>query len=207
MEISFYGGNAVEFSTKNTTVIVDPKLSTIGLKDVTAKHAVYLGTQVGFIVEDDDAALITDRPGEYEVKEASIRGVAAKRRIELDDSTQATMYRVVLGGVSVAIVGHVMSPLTEDQLEALGTVDVLVVPVGDNGYTFDAHSAVEVVRQVDPRAVIPTHYATKGAKYEVIQDSVENFIKELGAPHEVMPKWKIKNGQMPDTLSIVQLEA
>ncbi len=56
-----------------------------------------------------------------------------------------------------AISGH---PLTEDQISAIGSVDVVLVPVG-GGTTIDAQEATHVVDQIRPRLiVIPMHYKT-----------------------------------------------
>ena len=136
----------------------------------------------------------------------TVVGVPAKRTIDHEDVQQATMYRIATGEVTIAVVGHVVTPLSEEQLEALGVVDVAIVPVGGGGYTLDAHQAVAVVRQLDPKVVIPTHFADKDTKYEVPQMELEPFLKELGAEqHETMPKWKVKNGMIPDTLQVIEL--
>lgn len=203
MDIQYKGANCIVIDTKKVTVVTDPRLSTVGLKDITPKEAVVVATQADFAIEADGALI--DRPGEYEVKDVSVVGIAAKRLIDHDDSRQATMYRVVMGDVTFAIIGHVNAPLTEEQLESLGVVDVAIVPVGGSGYTLDAHQAIEVVRQLDPKVVIPTHYADKAINYEVPQMELEPFLKELGAEHETMPAWKVKNGILPEVLTVIEL--
>lgn len=203
MDIQYKGANCVVIDTKKVTIVTDPHLSQVGLKDITPKDAIVVATQVEFATASDN--VIIDQPGEYEVKDVSITGVAAKRLIDHDDSRQAAVYRVVMGDVAFAVIGHVAAPLTEEQLEALGVVDVAIIPVGGSGYTLDAHQATEVVRQLDPKVVIPTHYADKDTKYEVPQMELEPFVKELGAEHETMPAWKIKNGILPEVLTVIEL--
>jgi len=204
MEIEYKGANCVVITTKKATLTVDPKLSLVGLKDITPKDAISLATQAEFGLTNEAVAI--DRPGEYEVSNISVVGVPAKRAIDHEDVKKATMYRIATGEVNIAVIGHVTTPLTEEQLEALGIVDVVIVPVGGNGYTLDAHQAVAAVRQLDPKVVIPTHYDDKAVKYEVPQMELEPFLKELGAEqHEVMPKWKVKNGIIPDTLQVIEL--
>jgi len=203
MEIEYKGANCVVISTKKVTVTIDPKLSTVGLKDVTAKDAITVVTQNEFAVESDN--VVIDQPGEYEVRNITVIGIGAKRLIDHDDSLQATMYKMVFDGITFAIVGHVATPLTEEQLETLGVVDVAIVPVGGSGYTLDARQAVEVVRQLDPKVVIPTHYADSAISYQVPQMELEPFIKELGGEHEVLSVWKIKNGAIPEILTVMEL--
>lgn len=205
MDIEYKGANCITITTKKATVVIDPKLSHVGLKDQTPKHAVVVATQADFLAAGEEAVVI-DRPGEYEVRGVSIVGGPAERLLDHDKSLKSTIYRLTVGEVTFAIIGHVATPLTEEQLEMLGVVDVAIVPVGGSGYTLDAHQAVAVVRQIDPKVVIPTHFADKAAKYEVPQMELEPFVKELGAPqHETIPKWKIK-GPLPEIFTLVELE-
>ena len=204
MDIEYKGANCVVLSTKHQSVVVDPNLSSVGLKDITVKNAVVLATQRDFAVPAE-GSLVVDGPGEYETMHVAIKGVAAQRMIDHDESEKSTMYRVVIGDVAIAIVGHVASPLTEDQLEKIGLVDIAIVPVGGSGYTLDAHQAVSVVRELNPKVVIPTHYADGALNYEVPQMELDAFIKELTAEHETTAKFKIKNGVLPETLTLVEL--
>ena len=63
-------------------------------------------------------------------------------------------------GLRVAHLGDLGCLLDADQLEALGQVDILMVPVG-GFYTIDAETAFQVVEQLDPRVIIPMHYRTE----------------------------------------------
>ena len=204
MDIEYKGANCIIISTKNETVVVDPKLSLVGLKDAGVKDSVVLATQHDFVA-DTGAKLLVDGPGEYETMNVAVKGIAAERMIDHDGSKKSTIYRIVIGDVSLAVIGHVASPLTETQLEEIGVIDIAVVPVGGSGYTLDAHQAVGVVKELDPKVVIPTHYADKALKYEVPQMDLEGFIKELSAEHEVLPKFKIKNGVLPAQLTVIEL--
>jgi L-ascorbate metabolism protein UlaG (beta-lactamase superfamily) len=146
-------------------------------------------------------------PGDYEISNVTIVGVAAQAYTDTpDEGKQATMYRIDTGEVSIAVIGHVVAPLSEEQLEGLGLVDIAIVPVGGNGYTLDAHAAVQVVRQLDPKVVIPTHYADPEVNYEVPQAELEPFVKELGVAVEDMPKFKVKGAALPETLTVVRLQ-
>ncbi|MFS8119363.1 MAG: MBL fold metallo-hydrolase, partial [Microcoleus sp.] len=165
-----------------------------------------LATQSRFGVEGSESILLNG-PGEYEVSGISVKGVAAQVHSDTPDEGQrATMYRIDTGELSIAVVGHVTTPLSEEQLEALGVIDIAIIPVGGNGYTLDAHAAVQIVRQLDPKLVIPTHYADKSVKYEVEQMDLEPFTKELGVTVETLPKLKLKNGLINETLNVTILE-
>jgi hypothetical protein len=94
----------------------------------------------------------------------------------------------------------------EDQLEALGVVDIVIIPVGGGGYTLDPTAAADLVRQIDPKVVIPIHYADSALKYEVPQDSLQTFVGELGAPVETVAKYKLKSAAaLPESLTIIEV--
>ncbi len=203
MEISYRGGNCIEIAVKKETVVIDGALSKLGLKDINAKDGVYLATQPGWNPGTDH--LTIDGPGEYEVRGVSVKGISSTRMIDLHDEKNTTIYRIVVDGVSIVIVGHVRVPLTDDELEKIGVIDIAVVPVGGNGYTMDAHQAAGVVKQLEPKVVIPTHYDDKALKYEVPQNNLDEFIKEMSVEHETVSSYKIKGGILPPKLTVIEI--
>jgi L-ascorbate metabolism protein UlaG (beta-lactamase superfamily) len=206
MELERKGGNCIVVSHKKEDFIVDPKLSHIGLKDQGSGAKAILLTHPSFGTVGNTETLVIDSPGEYEVHNCSIRGIAAKAYRDPEDAIKnATMYRFDADDVTVAIIGNVKPALGEYELEALGVVDVLVIPVGGYGYTLDPKEAVDVVRAIEPKVVIPVHYAEEGVKYETPQAPLEEFLKDVGAHHEVLPKLKLKAGTLPETLTVYEL--
>ena len=206
-EIEYKGGNGVVLATKSQRLVADPKLSVVGLKDISVVDAIELGTEARFL-SGKEARLTIEGPGEYEVGPFSIRGIGAIRHIDSDSARYATtMYRIGVGDVSVALLGNIAAKLTEEQLEAIGVVDIVVLPVGGGGYTLDAQAASRLIRQIDPKVVIPVHYDDPSLKYEVPQDSLKMFIDELGAPVETIDKYKLKSAAMlPSVLTVVELK-
>lgn len=206
-DLEYKGGNSVVFSSKKASLIVDPKLSLVGLKDIKTKDEIELATESRFRVPNSDARIIIECPGEYEVGDFTIRGIAATRHIDtIDEEKLSTIYRVECGDIKVAVIGNIDPKLSDDQLEAIGVVDILVLPVGGGGYTLDATSAAAVVRSIEPKVVVPVHYADDGLSYEVPQDELAVFISELGAPVETVAKYKIKSGaSLPAVLTVVEI--
>lgn len=204
-DIEYKGGNAVVFSSKKTTIAVDPCLSVLGLKDPKLNDVVELLTESRFRVDDPEVRIIIDGPGEYEVGDFTIRGVAASRLIDDEKEEKAsTAYRLEQGDVSIAVVGNTGPNFSEEQLESLGVVDILVIPVGGGG-TLDATNAASLIRAIEPKMVIPVHYADAALRYEVPQDTLETFVKELGAPVEDVQKLKIKSAALPSALTVYSL--
>jgi L-ascorbate metabolism protein UlaG (beta-lactamase superfamily) len=206
-EIEFKGGNTVVISTKKATIVVDPKLSLVGLKDVVIKDAVEIATEARFATNGQDAKILIEGPGEYGVGDFDIRGIAAQRHLDSESQPKiATIYRIEVGDVRIGLIGNIYEKLTEDQLEELGVIDIVIIPVGGNGYTLDATGAANLIGKIDPKLVIPIHYADSGLKYEVAQDSLETFTKELGAPVETVAKYKAKGiASVPSVLTVLEL--
>ncbi len=207
-DIEYKGGNGVVISTKKTTAVIDPKLSIIGLKDLSVKDAVEIATEARFAVNGSDARLVLEGPGEYELGDFSIRGVRATRHLDTSaDEPISTMYRIEVGDVRIAVIGNIAPKLHEDQQEELGIIDILILPVGGSGYTLDATSAATIIRQIDPKVVIPVHYADSALTYEVPQDTLETFTKELAAPVETVgSKYKVKStSTIPQVLTVVEV--
>ncbi len=207
-DIEYKGGNAVIITSKKTGVVIDPKVSILGLKDLSVKGNVELATEARLAVNDPEAKLRIEGPGEYEIGDVSIKGVRATRHIDTEaDEPISTMYRLEIGDVRLAVLGNITSKLSEDQLEEIGIVDILIIPVGGGGYTLDVTSAATIARQVDPRVVMPVHYADAALKYEVPQDEFEVFAKELAAPvEEAGNKYKVKSSSsVPQVLTVVKV--
>lgn len=205
MELKYRGGNCIQIDVKKDTVIVDGQLSGLGLKDVIVKNAVYLATQLDLNPAVPDTVQI-DGPGEYEVRSISVKGIAAQRMIDEKGVKKSTIYRVVVEGIAIAIVGHITFELTDEEQEQIGLVDIVVIPVGGGGYTLDAQQAVKITKLLDPKVVIPTHYHDEDISYEVPQNHVEEFVKEMGGAHEKVASYKLKTAAaLPATLTVVEI--
>lgn len=206
-EIEYKGGNTVLITTKKAVIVADPKLSVVGLKDVAIKEAIELATESRFAINSQDAKLLIEGPGEYGVADFHIHGIAAQRHLDSEDQEKAsTMYRIEAGDVRLGVIGNIYENLSDDQLEALGVLDILIIPVGGNGYTLDATGAANLVRKIDPKVVIPVHYADKALTYEVAQEGLDLFTKELGVQIEQAAKYKVKSViSIPSTLTVVEL--
>ncbi|MDB5166873.1 MAG: hypothetical protein JWN26_18 [Candidatus Saccharibacteria bacterium] len=206
-DIEYKGGNTLLIATKKATLVIDPKLSIVGLKDIVIKDAVEIATEVRFATNGQDAKLLIEGPGEYGVADFDIKGIPAQRHLDAEGQPLlSTMYRIEVGDVRIGLIGNIYEKLSDDQLEELGLLDILIIPVGGNGYTLDATGAASLVSKIDPKVVIPVHYADKALTYEVPQDDLSQFVSELGAPVETIAKYKIKStAVIPTTLTVVEL--
>lgn len=206
MELSFYGANCVKLISKKASIVVDDNLISVGLKGITKPTDISLRTS-HLIAEAKDARFSAEMPGEYEISGVIIHGVGARAHMDEEGTQSAVIYTIETDEVRVAILGHIYPELNEDQLEQIGMVDIAIVPVGGNGYTLDGTGALKVIKQLEPKIVIPTHYADKQVKYEVPQQELTEALKGMAMePSETVDKLKVKPLEMTDTTRLVVLE-
>lgn len=194
MDLQYYGANCVVLASKGVRVVVDDNLAELGGKPVTKAEDVVLFTGAHG-APGVTPKLVVDGPGEYEVAGLSIIGVAARANIDPEGTTSATMYKIIAGDTNYLILGHVYPELSDEQLEAIGMIDVLVAPVGGNGYTLDATGALHLIKKIEPKVVVPTHYADDKLAYPVPSQELEQALKNLAMePKETTAKLHYKPG-------------
>lgn len=205
MEIQYYGANCLRLSTKKANIVVDDNLADLGQKSVTKAGDIVLST--GVPVTGEGAKIVIDHPGEYEVSDVSVHGIAARAHMDEADQHTATIYKLVDGDTKVLVTGHIYPELSDDQLEQIGMVDVMIVPTGGNGYTMDDVGALKLVRKIDPKIVIPVHFDEKGFNFPVPQQPLSEILKTFAMePKETTTKFKVKPVELTDTTQLVVLE-
>lgn len=206
MELQFYGANCLRLTTSKASIVVDDNLDKLGLKSITKADDIALRTSRTLIPESS-ARFTADMPGEYEISGFIINGIAARSHMDEEGKQSAVIFTIESTDLKVAVIGHVYPELSEEQLEQIGMVDIAVVPVGNSGYTLDGLGALKVIKQIEPKVVIPTHYADKAVKYEVPQTELPEALKALGMePTETLSKYKPKTAELTDTTRLIILE-
>lgn len=205
MDLQYFGANCLRITSKKFSIVVDDNLGELGLKSITRPGDISLRTFLE--VPEHESSFSADIPGEYEISGAIIHGIAARSHMDEEGKQSAVIYMIEAEDARVGIIGHVFPKLSEEQLEQIGMLDVVVAPVGGNGYTLDGTGALHLIRQIEPKVVIPTHYADPAIKYPVPQSGLAEAIKGLGMePVETTPKYRIRPGEPTDTTKLVVLE-
>jgi len=219
MNIVWHGQSFFEIGFKNrkdaeTKVAIDPFESDfVGLKFPKTEADIVLVSH-----EHKDHSnykvvggnpFIIDCPGEYEIKDVFIKGISAFH----DDNNgkekgQIVMFTIEAEGMKVGFLSDLgQKELNSQQVDDLGNVDVLLIPVGAGEYTIGAKDASEIISQIEPGIVIPMHYKITGLKVEL--EGVEKFLKEMGEEKiEPLPKIKITQKDLPgedDEMKIILL--
>jgi len=118
-----------------------------------------------------------DGPGEYEVGDLTITGVQARSHTDTEDQMSATIFQFMADGQSVSVLGHVHPDISIDVTEFIAGTDVLIIPVGGNGYTLDPTGAAKIIKKAEPGVIIPSQYEVKGLSYEVPAQALTEFGK------------------------------
>lgn len=150
---------------------------------------------------------LIDGPGEYEVKGVFVQGISSFHDDkEGKERGQNTIYVIEAEGIRFCHLGDLgQNQLTDEQLEKIDSVDVLMIPVGGT-YTIDSQEAQKIISQIEPLIVIPMHYALPKEKDKL--EGVEKFLKTMGKP-SIAPidKLTVKSSTLPkDTMEIVVLK-
>lgn len=118
--------------------------------------------------------VVISGPGEYEVKDVFIKGFASKSKYGGTDKIN-TIYSVTLENINICFLGALSDiNLSSDVKEALGDVDILFLPIGDEG-VLDAKNAEKLAVEIEPKIIIPMHYGDVGGK-----DALKKYLKEAG---------------------------
>jgi len=209
MEITWLGHSCFKLRGKQATVITDPYSPNLGysLGKQTASIVTVSHQHPGHSFTDGiggNPRLVTG-PGEYEISNVLIIGVPTFHDKDRGSTRgKNTVYLIEIDEVSICHLGDLGHILTNEQVEELGNVDVLLLPVGGVS-TINATVATEVVRQLEPKTVIPMHYKTPAVNLEL--EPVDRFLKEIGA-HDICSQAKLTltKSSLPISTQVVLLD-
>jgi len=210
MDIYWYGQSFFKLKGKNATVLIDPfQPEMVGLK--LPKD---LATDIVLRTHDHPdhnniaaipgTPVVIAGPGEYDSKGVAVTGIGVYH----DNASGAergknTIYHIDIDNVNVVHLGDLGHELTQDQIEAIGSCDILLIPVGGT-YTIDAKVASEVVAQLEPQIIIPMHFLVDGLKIPL--EPVDKFLKEMAVEKvEPQPKLTISRDRLPEEPQVLVL--
>jgi len=211
MEITWYGHSCFRLTERNyATVVTDPfdhkavgydalklKADIVTVSHDAPGHANYDAVK--------GAQHVIDGAGEFEIGGVFITAVqTAGGGKKTKDKTRNTLYVFDYEGITVAHLGDLQEVPTQSEVEALGTVNVLLIPVG-GGSSLNAAKAAEVVSVIEPNLVVPMHYSTDSAKIKL--EPLSKFLKEMGlGKTESQPSLKATRSSLPQETKVVVLD-
>ncbi len=191
MNINWHGQTCFNINFQNgreaISVLFNPVTKETGLKTVKKEPDILILSN-GFERNKTKSFLI-DSPGEYEVKGIIVDGLYAFENGEIDQNN--TIFLLEGEGLKICHLGFLkQQELKKDQLDRLGDVDILFLPVG-GGKAIGAKEAANVMSQIEPKIVIPMYYHVPKLKEKL--DKLDSFLKVLGIKSmEPLAKFSVK---------------
>ena len=210
MEILWYGHACFRLKDRVSTLVTDPFDKSLGLvlprvvaDIVTVSNQSPHHNCVSAVKGDSK---VVDSPGEYEIGGTFVTGV---RMIDKDNSEtngrpQNNVFVVYMDNMAICHMGDLTHVPTQRQVEDMGNIDILLIPVAGKK-ALSAAQAAEVISLIEPYIVIPMHYSVSGINIEL--DTVDKFLKEMGvAQVDPVSALKITKSTLPEETQIVLLE-
>lgn len=210
MDLSWLGHACFRLRGRDVTILTDPYESdgwgypelaaSANVVTVSNDHPHHAG-----VSRIEGRPRVLRGPGEYEIGGALIWGVRTARA---KDGAKNTAFLIQLEELRVCHLGDLATaPLSVEELTQIKDADVLLVPVGGN-CTINAQQAAVVVAQIEPKLIVPMHYATDETRGQLVLDEVDRFCKELGAT-DATPRSRlsITASTLPSEPTVVLMEA
>jgi L-ascorbate metabolism protein UlaG (beta-lactamase superfamily) len=190
MNITWYGHACFKIQTRpargfdEIVIFTDPFDKSIGLRPpqgnadiVTISHTHYDHNNVSAL---KGKPFVIDSPGEYSIKGIQVEGIESFHDKEKGALRgRNTIFVLKTEDLKICHLGDLGHTLSEDQIERLGEIDILMIPIGGT-YTINPKEAEEVVSQLEPKIILPMHYKIKGLSIEGLADE-KSFCSEIGS--------------------------
>jgi len=197
-------------SDAGVKIVTDPYTPGGGIKHGEIKETADIVTVSHEHSDHNNVAAVGGNPktvrGNAEVKGIKIRAIpAAHDSSGGSQRGKNSIFCFEVDGVSICHCGDLGHSLNEEQIKAIGKVDVLMIPVG-GFFTIDAKTAIKVGEQLKPKVIIPMHYKTeKTADFPIT--GVDEFTKGKGNVTKVNgSEIELKVGALPVATQIMVLK-
>ncbi|NCN06671.1 MAG: MBL fold metallo-hydrolase [Candidatus Pacebacteria bacterium] len=216
MQITYHGHSTFKLKGKLGSVVTDPynaeiglQLSTLSADIVTVSHAHADHNAFNQIKTTARRShpFVVEKPGEYEVGGISVFGVPTFH----DDAHGSerglnTVFTILLDELRVCHLGDLGHELTTTQQEAIGSVDILLCPVG-GVFTLDPKQAIKVIRTLEPSIVIPMHFRTEKHDPTVFSELAtrEDFVAAFGSEAKEVEKLEVSRASLPEETELTLL--
>ena len=177
-----------------------PKTLTSNIVAISSKNPHHNNVSAVKSARADKDVFVIQTPGEYEVSNVFVYGIQPPSNLK----DKNIIYRFEIDGYSLVHLGNLNHELSTREIEIIGNVDILFVPVG-NENTLETRKIVDIISSIDPRFVIPMDYKISGL--ETKAEPVEKLLRELGIKDfETVKKLKISKKDFGEEMKFVVVE-
>ena len=198
MDITWLGENSFKINDEIIDVLVNPMTKTFD-KSAISENTIFVNTDSSDDIENKQTRV--ESPGEYEISNASIHGVA-NSVIKDQDRSISTCYRIESRGLSVAVIGMIGSQLDSEALSVLSSSHAVVFSPDNSN--IDSEILANTIRSIEPRKIIISGYDKSSGKPS---KNLDGIIKDFGVK-DFEPKGKASFtlSSLGDSQEIIILE-
>jgi len=210
MEITWLGQSCFKIQGKETTIVIDPYDPKLGLKLpkklsadlLLVTHDHYDHNYIKGVSGDP---YLINTPGEFEARGTLVTGIELYHdKTQGSERGKTTAYVIELDGIKICHLGDIGQNLSDEEVEKLGDIDILMIPVG-GVYTINAEEAAKIIGEIEPKIIIPMHYKIPCLVEPL--ESIEKFTEKVKAKTEKTDVLKIKENGLPQERSVSVLKA
>lgn len=208
MDITWYGHSCFRITERNhASILTDPfDPGAIGYRPPKLKADIVTISHDSpghsFIDDLSQYQYVLTGPGEYEIGGVFVTGIMMIDRTA-ESPRRNIVYTMEINDVTVAHLGDLHHIPKQSEVDELGDIDVVLVPVG-GGASLHASDAAEVISLLEPSVVIPMHYKTEWTTLEL--DPVDRFLREMGISDPLTEETvKISASSLPEQTQVVLL--
>ncbi len=207
MEITWLGHSSVRIVSRDVVLITDPYPESIGfaMGDQQAEVVTVSNDHPNHsrLESVGGEPRVLNGPGQYEVKGYNVTGMGTSVTDSEGNRRVNTVYTIRAEGLTLCHLGDLNERLGSGQLDAIGNIDILMVPAG-GGCTIEVGDVPQLIGVLSPRIVIPIHYGYESTAGTLAP--IERFLTELSV-EEASPQIRLNVTQtnLPREAQVVLL--
>jgi L-ascorbate metabolism protein UlaG (beta-lactamase superfamily) len=209
MDINWYGHACFRLKSRGATLVTDPYDKSLGLSLPSLKANIVTVSHDtphhNYTAGVKGNCKVIDSPGEYEINGVFVTGIHIAPSKNAQKDIRNNVFVIYLDDIALCHLGDLVHVPTQKQVEDMGNIDVLMVPVGGQN-ALKAAQAAEVISLIEPYIVIPMHYKLPNLTIKL--DPVGKFLKEMGITKaETVDTLKLTKSSLPEETQVVLMEA
>lgn len=212
MKVKWLGHASFLISSETgVKIITDPYPQGSGLSYVPINEAADVITMSHDHFDHNNVSSVQGKPqvitdsGDYNIKGIQFNGIATHHdESQGKERGASTVFCFLVDGVKLCHLGDLGHRLSQEQIDKIGSIDILFVPIG-GVFTIDAKMAGTVVDDLKPKVAIPMHYKTSKCDWPL--NTADDFVldkknfKKLNSS-----ELEFKAGELPKATEIIVLQ-